>query len=744
MLLSGRMLVSLYRLADRLGRVAIKSGLRIGDSAGWAARLRPRPARRPATVPPAEGAPVFQVTVSRRQLPVVGLLVLANVGVIVAATLLVERWSQPAAVADLPLLPSPAPTLDATAIGNITDLDVQVTPLPPGPTPTAPANPLSLGGTLYFAYRSAGYTNLWAQVLGRGAPVRLTAGPWDDRDPAISPDGTRLAFASRRDGAWNLYVLDLGTGEVQPLTSGPGFKANPYWSPDGQYLVFEIYRNDNLDLAIISTSGGDVIPLTSNAAADYEPAWSPAGREITWVSMRSGNPDLWQMSLNQPDEQHYTRLTDTPAVQEAEPVYSLDGENIVFYDAASTMMLAYSRSAHDPAAPVVEAGQGTSPTWSPGGSSLATILNQEGGEDYILVAPLGQPGLAQIAHRAPAGRLRGVSWSAVVLPETLPPALAQASLVADAPLWAEVLTAPRPAGSQPPYALVPLEGVKAGDARLSDRVDEAYVGLRRTTARVLGWDFLSTLDNALVALDAPPPPSQDYSSWLKTGRAFDLARAAEDYGWVKVTREDYGYHTYWRVWLLAAVQDGSLGEPLRRPPWNLSARYSGRPQPYDAGGEYFTVMPPGYYVDFSTLAEDYGWTRVPAESNWRLFYPGILYWRYEHRDGLDWLSAMREVYTRQQVATRTPVPSPTDTPTITRTPTRTNTPTRTPTRTPTATFTRRPTITPSPTMTRRPTITPTPSRTPWPTPTPTGTWYTATPTITPTPTPTRAIFAEDP
>src|SRR5215510_3224439 len=88
------------------------------------------------------------------------------------------------------------------------------------------------------------------------------------------------------------------------------------------------------------------------------------------------------------------------------------------------------------------------------------------------------------------------------------------------------------------------------------------------------------------------------------------------------------FHTFWRVWLLAAVQDGSEGEPLRAAPWNLAARYSGRPQPYDAGGEYAGVLPPGYFVDFTTLADDYGWSRVPADTNWRQFYPGILYWRF--------------------------------------------------------------------------------------------------------------------
>ena len=738
------MLITVYRLADRLGRVAVKSGLWVGLSVSGQVRQlvgaesrqsessgRLAGGRRGAAGP---GGPILQFTLRPRQIPAFSVLLVANVGLIVVATLMVERVLRPAGTGSAAVLPTPVPaTLDPSQVEQIVAITIDLTPPPAGPTLTAPANPLSLGGTIYFAYRTFGYTNLWAQEVGKAQPVRLTAGPWDDRDPAISPDGARLAFASRREGFWNLYLLELTTGELRRLTSGPEFKASPYWSPDGQYLAFEIYRNDNLDIAIIGVEGGDYIPLTGDASADYEPAWSPdGGREIVWVSTRSGNPDLWRLSLDNPNEGGYTQLTFTSTRQEADPVFSPNGDTLAFIDAAESLGRIYAFATSDPSAAAQEVGQGLYPAWAPEGTALASVLAQEDGQDYILAAPPGRAGMAQVAHRAQNGRIRGLAWSAVGLPEDLPPSLADASLVSVAPLWNEVISDPRLPNSLAPYGLVPLDGVTAADARLSDRVDEAFIGLRRATARAAGWDFLSQLDNALVALDAPSPPSLDYNSWLKTGRAFDVAQAAEQHGWIKITREDYGIRTYWRVWLQAAVQDGSMGEPLRRLPWNLAARVSGRGQPYDGGGEFFNVMPPGYFVDFTSLAEDYDWQRVPAESNWRAFYPGIMYWRFEQRGGLEWLPAMREVYTAADVATRTPVPSPTNTPTVTQTPTRTITPTRTPTRTPTATMTRRPTITPTPTMTRRPTITPTPSRTPLPSATPTGTWSTATPTMTPT------------
>ena len=59
-----------------------------------------------------------------------------------------------------------------------------------------------------------------------------------------------------------------------------------------------------------------------------------------------------------------------------------------------------------------------------------------------------------------------------------------------------------------------------------------FDGEGRAVAQAAGWDFLGTLDNALVPLAAPPPPEMDPDSWLKTGRAFDFARITADAGWV--------------------------------------------------------------------------------------------------------------------------------------------------------------------------------------------------------------------
>ena len=52
-----------------------------------------------------------------------------------------------------------------------------------------------------------------------------------DRDPAWSPDGTRIAFTSERDGDFKIYTMrDDGT-DVRQLTVNDARDEMPAWSP---------------------------------------------------------------------------------------------------------------------------------------------------------------------------------------------------------------------------------------------------------------------------------------------------------------------------------------------------------------------------------------------------------------------------------------------------------------------------------------------------------------------------------
>ena len=158
-----------------------------------------------------------------------------------------------------------------------------------------------------------------------------------------------------------------------------------------------------------------------------------------------------------------------------------------------------------------------------------------------------------------------------------------------------------------------------------------------------------------------------------------------------IVREDYNGVTYWRVFLKARYQDGSAGVPLTRPVWDINARFAGDPSAYERGGQVGDVLP-GYWVDLTELAHQFGWERLPSRNNWRTYFPAIRFNQFVFREGLDWNTAMRELYPPEALATPTSIPTVTNTPTSTREPTRTST-VFVPSSTPTLTPTFRPTLT---------------------------------------------------
>ena len=99
------------------------------------------------------------------------------------------------------------------------------------------------GGSLIFSALG----HLYQLTVAGGAATQLTNGPFYDSDPAISPDGRRVAFASNRDGSGsNIFVLELATRRVTQLSRDLE-SARPAWSPDGQTIAYarNVAREDH-------------------------------------------------------------------------------------------------------------------------------------------------------------------------------------------------------------------------------------------------------------------------------------------------------------------------------------------------------------------------------------------------------------------------------------------------------------------------------------------------------------------
>jgi TolB protein len=577
------------------------------------------------------------ITVTRSQARGLGAIVIVNVIVVIVLAALAFREPivqlvQVVVTAPSPLVTrTPPPTPTATA-----------TPLP---TPT-PLSPFGGGGAIAFTLRRNGNSDIYAVNADDRQLIRLISNPADDRDPAFSPGGKEIAFASHRDGNWDIYRMAVDSGVTTRLTFSTAYEAAPVWSPDGQLIAYEGYRDGNLDVYVMDRDGRNVKRLTTDPAPDTHPAWSPDGQFIAFASYRNGTKDIYLYRLDAPDgEGDLANLTNTPDRDEDFPVWSPDGTQLAYTSGRPGDQLIYVNTFDLKFKSLQEAdvglfGQGSEPAWSPDGKAIIFTYHR-GDRDVLIGANIGGWGLAQEAF---GGRefIGHPTWTPKpISAEAISRTIAEAPLKSP-PLYTEVVSPTAP--GQPAYAFVQIENIDPPGQMLTDAVDDSFRAMRARVQRETGYDYLNLVGNTWRPMNHIPRDGQSRRSFHVAGRAVDINQEPfqQEANRVVIVREDIGSTTYWRVYIKAKTQDGSMGEPLREAPWNLLVGT-------ETGGGPMATVPPGYYVDFTTLATDYGWERVQAIYRWRSFYPDVEWWHFQKTDGLTWWAAMEQVYKEDDI-----------------------------------------------------------------------------------------------
>lgn len=137
--------------------------------------------------------------------------------------------------------------------------------------------------------------------------VQITSGPFDDEQPAWSPDGRSIAFSSKRAGAdpdasdnSDIFVVAPEAGATpRALTTWEGTDGSPEWSPDGQWIVYVAGGDpkdvwyDTSSVAVVPVAGGPPRLLTRESDRNAsDPRFAPDGRSILFLLEDGGNVHL--------------------------------------------------------------------------------------------------------------------------------------------------------------------------------------------------------------------------------------------------------------------------------------------------------------------------------------------------------------------------------------------------------------------------------------------------------------------
>ena len=196
------------------------------------------------------------------------------------------------------------------------------------------------GGVGVIAFEAGG--EIYVVGVDGGTPTKIVPRKADsvNMQPALSPDGSRVAFSSNREGRFHIYVVGVDGEGMRLLTNGPDHDSEPAWSPDGSRIAFargfDATGNgvfvqtcaEASDILVVEVDAEEPVEVNlTNGAHGTDPAWSPDGKRIAFASDRAGNFDIYIMSSG--DGGDVKQLTQDEWA-EADPAWSPDGSQIAY------------------------------------------------------------------------------------------------------------------------------------------------------------------------------------------------------------------------------------------------------------------------------------------------------------------------------------------------------------------------------------------------------------------------------
>jgi eukaryotic-like serine/threonine-protein kinase len=163
-----------------------------------------------------------------------------------------------------------------------------------------PFGSISESGVLAYITGAGAQTEELQWFDRSGKKLGTVGQPGDYTNPALSPDGTRLAVgkADAGVGTRDLWIFDLKRGTASRFTSDPADELNPLWSRDGSRILFTSNLKGIRDIYQKAANGlrDSELVFESNDHGKAVNDWSPDGRYILYDTA-GARASIWVLPL---------------------------------------------------------------------------------------------------------------------------------------------------------------------------------------------------------------------------------------------------------------------------------------------------------------------------------------------------------------------------------------------------------------------------------------------------------------
>ena len=245
-----------------------------------------------------------------------------------------------------------------------------------------------------IVYEQFGTVHLYDLKSGKSRPVQITVtgdlpevrphfekAATQIRNAALSPNGTRAVFEARGE----IVTAPAEKGDIRNLTGTPGaHERNPAWSPDGTRIAYFSDESGEYGLYVRNQNGlGECqkIDLGTPASFFFNPTWSPDSKKIAYTDKRL---NLWYVDLQNGKPVHVANDRFTGPQQLFKAAWSPDSKWLAYTLQGRSHMrsvYAYSLDTHESQAVTDSMSDATSPVFDRSGKYLYLLASTDAGPE---------------------------------------------------------------------------------------------------------------------------------------------------------------------------------------------------------------------------------------------------------------------------------------------------------------------------------------------------------------------------